>query len=168
MIKYSKADQHYISSDELEAKYADKTPEELKKLSDFFKTMGEEIERVFHARGIATRPGPKYTYVSKPATDNGIEGVYITGTLVNEDEMQAHLDLYGFIDGSWDKTRHSVFYYRMNGLIFHSHGGWILLGSPDHTGPFSSDYPIACTDEQWNMLLSGTVPTELFNERIKA
>lgn len=149
----------------VEAKYRDFTPEQLKEMLQETEDKLIDLEIAFKARGLASQLHPKYAFHvihADPQWSDGIEnGIRIIGECTNEEEMDAHLHLYGQGPG-WDKTIHSVVYYRMNGLLLHCHGGHLVLKAAP--GDRFANLPIPCTDEQWDLLYSGIMPTELLSD----
>lgn len=79
--------------------------------------------------------------------EGDIECIRITQVLTNENEKDEYLQLFGSVDGGWEKTRHSVDYFRIEGLLLHDHGGWILLKDRQ-----------LCSDEEWNQIKNGNIP----------
>lgn len=74
----------------------------------------------------------------------GAEVISFIGELTNEKEYQNSLNYYGTIMGSWQKTLHSVNYYRNYGMLFHSGGGYCFLRDKQ-----------PCNDKQWENLKNG-------------
>lgn len=152
-----------LSKIEIFAKYA--TPELIKARIEEMKADLKMLETTFRDMGRDTQPHPRYqfkTVHADPERCSGIpNAIIIIGDCINNDEMEAHINLYGSSAG-WDRTVHSVCYFRMNGLLLRMHGGHIILKPAPDDRFF--DHPIPCTDEQWEQLYSGTVPTEMLQD----
>lgn len=113
-----------------------------------------KLEREHHDEGYTTQPEARYTYEVFPGIQEddhwstdvpvGSEYILIHGTLVNDDEKNAHMEVYGSINGQWNEHRRSVKYYRMENILMHDGGGYLILKTPQH-----------CNDEEWDELKKG-------------
>lgn len=161
------SEKRYVTTDDLLAKYQSSTSEWLKVQLTEAKQIAEELEKVLRERGRINQPHARYKFhatKADPYWNNGLEdGIVLIGECTNSEEMSAHLKLYGS-SAAWDERITSVTYFRMNGLILHCSGGHIVLKTPGGDKFNSHNMPIPCTDEQWKLLQSGTVPTEMLSD----
>lgn len=152
----------YTTEEEAAAKYASFTTEELKVMLRVNEAMLIQLEQAFTYRSKQAQPRAIYSFISKPAKEEDIgDAVILLGTCINQKEIKEHLDLYGRGAAISDSI-HSVVYYRMNGLLLHCSGGHLVLKSAANDR--FSKLPIPCTDEQWELLKSGTVPNEMLSD----
>lgn len=117
----------------------------------------EDLKRVHHEEGRRLHPKAEYSYSVKMVTADDTfcaiakitECLRVVGLLENEEEVKKHLATYG-TSNVWDRVKNSVIYYRINGILLHDGGGWLLLQDK-----------VACNDEQWESLKQGNIPEEL-------
>jgi hypothetical protein len=112
------------------------------------------LKREHHDEGYKTQPEARYTYSVHPGVQEdehwstkvpvGSEYILIQGKLANEDEKDAHMEIYGSINGDWKERRTSVKYFRMENILMHDGGGFLILKDPQH-----------CNDEEWEELKKG-------------
>jgi hypothetical protein len=74
----------------------------------------------------------------------GTEMIRITAKLLNIEEKNEHLNIFGCIVGDWKEFRRSVAYYRVYGVLLHDGGGYLLLNDK-----------VPCSDEEWEEIKKG-------------
>jgi hypothetical protein len=100
----------------------------------------------------ANKPVARYEFdrcsIVKPSSFDDIsyatECIRITERLVNKHEKDAWMDRYGSISGFWDEARTSVVYCRINGILCHASGGYLILKTPQ-----------PCSDSEWEQIKLG-------------
>jgi hypothetical protein len=81
------------------------------------------------------------------------EAVRLVDYLLNENEKDAHMNIFGQINGDWKTQRGSVTYYRNEyGVLNHSGGGYVLLKDG-----------IPCSDDEWEQIKEGNIPDKFSN-----
>jgi hypothetical protein len=81
---------------------------------------------------------------------DSIEGLRIVSKLMNKDIFDAHMQRYGSIFNPPDESKRSVFYHRINGVLLHKCGGWLLLKEN-----------AIVSDSDWDKILVCNIPKEL-------
>lgn len=120
-----------------------------------YKKHVEVLKRELDDRGRAKAPKAEYSYSVKVLDKDYnweplaavTEVIRIVGTLTNADAKERHMQIYGCISGGWEETRLSVNYYRVNGVLLHSGGGWLILNDQ-----------LPCTDEEWEAIKACKFP----------
>lgn len=113
--------------------------------------LGELEKAINSARRDAEVPESEYKW---EVEFNHEEDTFrLAGVLVNEGEKNAYMDVWGQINGAWEKTRTSVTYFRTKeGILAPKHGGWLLLKTPT-----------VVTDGEWDLIKSGSIPGRLID-----
>ena len=129
--------------------------ERARKLLDEAKAIDKAIDKEGREKGYKLKPlyihsVEAETYKDHTGTDDNIEGLRITSKLTNKDIFDAHMTMYGSIYNPPDEGKHSVFYHRINRVLLHKCGGWLIL----------KDNAIV-SDSQWARLLAGDIPKNL-------
>lgn len=81
------------------------------------------------------------------------EAIVINRTLMNEEDKREHLDIFGSVNGDWKETIQSVVYFRLNGILLHEGGGYLIL-----------EDKVLCSDEEWESIKSGNIPERLMHK----
>lgn len=111
------------------------------------------------------RPKPRYGN-RKVETDTALCGIFdrvpegteyvrITEYLLNENEKNEHIEAFGTVMGSWDASRRSVSYFRINGILLHEGGGYVIM----------KQY-MECSDAEWEQIKQGNIPERLSNTKL--
>lgn len=86
---------------------------------------------------------------------SGIECVEVFGTLLNKQDFEDFLNKYGYVHGMPEDKLHSVTYWRLNGVLLHVGGGYIIL-----------QYNVPCSDEEWEAIKQGNIPPKFLEKRL--
>lgn len=87
----------------------------------------------------------------------GTETVRLIVYLLNKEDYEEHLRLFGSINGRWDERLNSVLYYRdEDNILTHKGGGYILLKDPK-----------LCSDEEWEAIKKGDIPEKFESSILK-
>lgn len=129
---------------------------ELKVRLEALKEEERDIESKLRAIERGVQPKPQYGNMQANVTLNYKnwdgkmlgEVVRLVDHLLNEQEKNDHMALFGSISGDWKASRGSVGYYRNEyGVLDHDGGGWILMRDG-----------IPCSDEEWEEIKQGRIP----------
>jgi hypothetical protein len=135
---------------------------ELKKEKDELETKVKKIENELKQLAKVVNTTPKYGGIIVKMVEGdkwmpeciGRECIRITEYLLNEKEKEEHLHLFGSICGGWEQYRSSVVYYRINNILLHEGGGWLLIKDKQ-----------LCNDEEWELIKKGEIPEKFWNIR---
>lgn len=123
------------------------------------------IEQELYSLRRTCEPTARYgglkPFIEKDYRDwNGMvfsETVRLVDYLLNDEERETHMKIFGQINGSWEELRRSCTYYRNEyGVLSHTGGGWILLQDG-----------IPCSDEEWEAIKSGDIPEKFKTGNLK-
>jgi len=99
-------------------------------------------------------PKPIAKYGDPIATEYG-NGIIFTRRLLNREERDEYMKMWGHVDGFWDETRASVCYTRTSeGILTSLGGGWVFL----------KGLPTIVSDEEWEAMKSGNIPSRLLKD----